>query len=95
LRDIAKTPDGQRIFVGYESQRSQPRTLEPAREQHAQGLMRKSSFERIAHEIMSVRARESLDEQLPRLWQQGTPLLCFQPLANLIRQLSPLSRFGN
>ena len=39
-RDVAKTPDRERIFVGHEAKRFQSRAFEAARQQHAERLMR-------------------------------------------------------
>ena len=64
LRDVAQAPDRQRIFVGDEAERAQPRALEPAREQHAERLVREPAFERIADEIVLVAARKRLDQEL-------------------------------
>ena len=51
-------PDRQRIFVGDEAERPQPRALQPARQQHAERLVREPAFERIADEIVLRRRAE-------------------------------------
>ena len=64
--DVAEPPDRERIFVGDEAERPQPRALQPPRQQHAERLVREPALERIADEIMLVAARKGLDQQVAR-----------------------------
>ena len=85
-RDIAQAPHRERVFVGDEAERAHPRALEPARQQHAERLVREAALERIADEIILGGARKRLDQQFAGLRQQRAPLLDLQPLAHLIGQ---------
>src|SRR4029079_14642851 len=89
------TPHRQRVFVRYEPQRTKARTLEPAREQHTERLVRKPPFERIAEKVMPVAAREGLDQQLTRPRHERPPFLNFQPLTDLVRQRPPFITIRN
>jgi hypothetical protein len=48
LAHVVEPPDGERIFIGDETERGGARPLEPAGEQHAEALMGKAPLERIA-----------------------------------------------
>ena len=89
LRDIAQAPDRQRIFVGDETERPQPGALQPARQQHAERLVREPPFERIADEVILVGAREGLDQKVAPARHQRTPFLDFEPFAHLVWKQFP------
>ena len=88
-REIAHRPGDQRIFAGDEAQRPRAPTLEPTSKEHAQGLVREASLERVAHEIGPIGTREGLDQHLIGLRNQRLPSLQRQPVAYLLRQRRP------
>src|SRR5207245_2394746 len=59
---VAEPPQRERVFIGGEALLTQPGPLEPAREQHAEGLVGEPPFERIADEIVLTGARKGLDQ---------------------------------
>src|SRR6516164_11723940 len=69
---IAEAPHRQRIFVGDEAERTQPRPLEPAGQEHAEGLVSEPAFEGIADEVALVGARKGLDQEFTGLRHQRT-----------------------
>ena len=70
------------------------RALEPAREQHAEALMREPPLEGIAHEIMPLPAREGLDQDLVGARHDGDFALDAQPVRHLIGKPRPMARIG-
>ena len=54
----------QRIVVGDEAERLRAGALQPARQQHAERLVREPALERIGDQEVPVAAREGLDQQL-------------------------------
>src|SRR4029077_12771977 len=63
---VVQGPDSESIFVGDEAERASAGTLQAPRQQHAEALMGEPPLERIADEITSIAARESLDQDFVR-----------------------------
>ena len=60
--DIAKAPDGERIFRRNEAHGPRARAIEPTRQQHTKRLMRETTFEGIADEIEFIATGKGLDK---------------------------------
>ena len=93
-RQIAEAPHGQRIFVGDEAERPHARALEPARQQHAERLVREPPFERIADEIIFGGAREGLDQQSPARGSSERHCWISSHSRTCCRQRAPSLGFG-
>ncbi len=61
--------DGERVIIGYETQRHQTLRIHAASEQHAERLVRIPPLKTVADQIMPPLMREGFDQQLSRLRQ--------------------------
>ena len=80
--DVADAPHGQRIVVGDEADRRGALAMQPARQQHAERLVREPALEGIDDQEMPVAAREGLDQHLAGIGDHGALGLQAQPLAD-------------
>ncbi len=64
MSHVAERPDAQHIVGGDEAQRPGAETLQPARQKHAERLVRQASLERIGDHVEAVAIGEGLDQQV-------------------------------
>ena len=87
-------PDGERIVGGDEAERPRAGALQPARQQHAERLVRQPALERIGDHVEAVAARKGLDQQVAALRQHRVVRLQAQPVGDLLGQRLPALRVG-
>ena len=87
--DVADRPQRHAVVVGDEAERSGADAVEPARQQHAEGLVRQPPLERIGDEVVAVAAREGLDQHLVATGNDRALALQLEPVGDGWRQAAP------